>query len=1316
MTTFHGIVFALPGGCALSDFRARRALAALQSVQPHVEAVSGRFVHFVHAERELTDVETERLASLLVYGDPAADVRADAAFMVVPRLGTISPWASKATDIVKNCGIGGVLRVERGTVFSLAFSDGYVPSAEELETLASKLHDRMTESVVGSDFTGEDLFVDLEGRPMATVPLMEEGRAALERANLDMGLAMSEDEIDYLADAFGAMKRNPTDVELMMFAQANSEHCRHKIFNARWTLDGTEREETLFGMIRKTHKTSPQGTITAYADNAAIFEGGTATRLYPRPGEAGDLFGRVFERRDEVVHTVFKVETHNHPTAISPFPGASTGSGGEIRDEGATGRGARPKAGLTGFTTSALHLPEAPQRWENDGDAAHGEKTDAVYGAPSRIATPLSIMTEGPLGGAAFNNEFGRPNILGYFRTFEANIDGVRYGYHKPIMLAGGIGSIRDDQTKKTVPPVGSLLVVLGGPGMRIGLGGGAASSMTTGSNSEALDFDSVQRGNPEMERRAQEVIDRCWAMGAENPILAIHDVGAGGLSNAMPELADLSGKGASFDLTKVPVEESGMSPLEVWCNESQERYVIALDPAKLDVFTAFCERERAPFAVIGTITEEAHLKLARAAGETDAVDMPMEVLLGKAPRMHRDVRHEEKNLPEFDETGIDIEKSAYDVMRHPTVASKSFLITIGDRTVGGLVARDQFVGPWQVPVADCAVTTLGFETNRGEAMAMGERTPLAVIDSAAASRMAVGEALTNMCAADVELPLVKLSANWMAACGAPGEDARLFDAVKAASDFCCALGISIPVGKDSLSMKTAWKDGDDAKSVTSPVSLIVSAAAPVGDAALTLTPELKREPGSVLVFVDLGFGRNRMGGSILAQVEQRFGNTAPDCEDPAALARFVGAVRKLVASGCVLSYHDRSDGGLFATAAEMTFASRLGVRLTLDSLLEAKGATVTNVLFNEELGALLQVRADRADEVVATMRAEGLASCSHFIGEVTDTDAIEIVRAGEVVARFPRAELQKAWTEVSHAIARGRDNPACADHEAARVEDATDTGLFAKTTFDVNEDVAAPMIASGARPKLAVLREEGVNSQNEMAAAFTRAGFEAHDVHMTDLLSGRVDLADFKGLACAGGFSYGDVLGAGGGWAKTILHNDRLVEMFSTFFRRNDTFGLGICNGCQMMSRLRDLIPGAEAWPDFVRNTSEQFEARLVNVEILESPSIFFAGMAGSVMPIVNSHGEGRVRFLRPEDATLVRAAARFVDSTGAATEAYPMNPNGSAGGLTSVTTTDGRFTIMMPHPERSHRALQLSWHPDAWTDVSGWMRMFRNARVWVG
>lgn len=1309
MSTCNGMVFELNGARALSDFRAARVLAALQRVSSNIEAVSGRFVHFVHASRELTKAEEERLASLLTYGDAAEDVRADLAFMVVPRLGTISPWASKATDIVKNCGIEGVLRVERGTVYSLALKAPL--TEEEAAQAAGVLHDRMTESVVARDFPAENLFVELEGRPMATVALVEEGRPALERANVEMGLALSPDEIDYLTDAFTKIGRNPTDVELMMFAQANSEHCRHKIFNARWTVDGEEREETLFGMIRRTHKMAPQGTITAYADNAAIFEGAEVTRLYPRPG-SGNEFGRVFERKDEMTHTVFKVETHNHPTAISPFPGASTGSGGEIRDEGATGRGARPKAGLCGFTTSNLNLPELPQGFENDSDTVTGEKTDAKYGAPSRIATPLSIMTEGPLGGAAFNNEFGRPNILGYFRTFEANIGGTRYGYHKPIMLAGGIGNIRDDQTKKDVPPAGSLLIVLGGPGMRIGLGGGAASSMTTGSNSEALDFDSVQRGNPEMERRAQEVIDRCWSMGDENPIIAIHDVGAGGLSNAMPELADLSGKGATFDLSKVPVEESGMSPLEIWCNESQERYVIALDAAKIDIFRDFCERERCPFAVLGTITEEADLKLTRPE-ETPAVDMPMEVLLGKAPRMHRDVAHVETKLSAFKSEGLDLAKAVTDVLRHPTVGSKSFLITIGDRSVGGLVSRDQMVGPWQVPVADCGVTTLGFETNRGEAMSMGERTPIAVIDAAAASRMAVGEALTNIAAADVKLPEVKLSLNWMAACGAKGEDAKLFDAVKGASDFCVALGISVPVGKDSLSMRTAWEDNGEKKSVTSPVSLIASAAAPVGDVTLTLTPELRKIP-SVLVLADLGCGRARMGGSILAQVAQRFGDTAPDCEDPAMLARFMGALRTLVNEGAVVAYHDRADGGLAATASEMMFASRLGVKLDLTSL--TKDADVFAALFNEELGGLMQVPAEKAARVAEVMREAGLASVCHFVGEVVDDDALTISANGAELARLDRADLQKAWTEVSWQIARGRDNPACADSEFARIERKEDTGLFAKTTFDVNEDVAAPMILTGVRPKIAILREQGVNSQTEMAAAFTRAGFDAYDVHMTDLLTGRADLAEFTGLACCGGFSYGDVLGAGGGWAKTILHNDRMVEMFRTFFNREDTFGLGICNGCQMMSHLRDLIPGASHWPEFVRNTSEQFEARLVNVEVLESPSIFFAGMAGSVMPVVNSHGEGRVQFLRPEDAALVKAAARFVDPCGNPTEVYPYNPNGSKGGLTSVTTEDGRFTIMMPHPERSHRAQQLSWHPAEWTNASGWMRMFRNARKWVG
>ena len=1315
MTTTNGIVFELNGPEALSEFRANRLLKALQKECADVEAVSSRFVHFVHAAEDLDEAAKCRLDSLLDYGAPEKAVRADLQFLVVPRLGTISPWASKASDIVRNCGIREVLRVERGTLYSIALKPGVVLDEAAKSRLAAALHDRMTESVVPADFPAENLFVELAGKPMATVPLMAEGRKALEEANVTMGLALSEDEIDYLAENFARLERDPTDVELMMFAQANSEHCRHKIFNARWTLDGEDREETLFGMIRRTHKMAPQCTITAYADNAAIFEGAEVTRLYPRPSET-DVFGRVFERRKEPVHTVFKVETHNHPTAISPFPGASTGSGGEIRDEGATGRGARPKAGLTGFTTSALHLADAAQVWENDGDATKGEKADAAYGAPSRLATPLSIMTEGPLGGAAFNNEFGRPNLLGYFRTFEANIGGVRYGYHKPIMLAGGIGAIRDDQTKKLEPPVGSLLVVLGGPGMRIGLGGGAASSMTSGANSEALDFDSVQRGNPEMERRAQEVIDRCWAMGEENPILAIHDVGAGGLSNAMPELADLSGQGARFDLSKVPVEETGMSPLEIWCNESQERYVLAVDPAKMDRFKAFCERERCPYAVIGEITAEKDLKLERP-GETNAVDMPMDVLLGKTPRTHRVAEHLEQQLAPFSEEGLDLEKVAYDVIRHPAVANKSFLITIGDRSVGGLVARDQMIGPWQVPVADCAVTTLGFETTKGEAMAMGERTPVAVINSAAASRLAIGEALTNIAAADVALPKVKLSANWMAACGAPGEDAKLFDAVKAASDFCVALGISIPVGKDSLSMRTSWEDAGEKKTVTSPVSLIVSAAAPVADARLTLTPELKTaKEGSVLVYVDLGEGRNRMGGSILAQVSQRFGNEAPDVNDPALLARFVLALRKLELAGCVLAYHDKGDGGLFATLAEMNFASRIGIRASLDSLLKEKNATVLNALFNEELGAVLQVRADRVEEVVAQMRAEGLAHCTHFIGETIEADELRFEHEGKAIAAFPRVKLQEAWSEVSHEIARGRDNPACADQEFARIADASDTGLFAKTPYDVDEDVAAPFIASGARPKMCVLREEGVNSQTEMAAAFTRAGFDVYDVHMTDLLEGRADLAEFKGLAAAGGFSYGDVLGAGGGWAKTILNNDRLVEMFRTFFERGDTFGLGICNGCQMMSHLRGLIPGASHWPQFLRNRSEQFEARLVNVEVLESPSIFFAGMAGAVLPIVNSHGEGRVEFLRPEDAALAKAAARYVDSQGRPTEVYPMNPNGSAGGLTSFTSDDGRFTIMMPHPERSHRAVQLSWHPDAWGDVSGWMRMFRNARRWVG
>lgn len=1307
MTTTTGIVFELEGAEALSLFRRNRAVEAIRRSVPAVEDIEAHFVHFVHAERELAADEMQRLANLLEYGDKAGAAYSSHAFMVVPRLGTISPWASKATDIVKNCGISAVLRVERGTVFSVKASAEL--SDADIEAVQACLHDRMTESVVPVDFDPKNLFTELQAREMEVVDLLGLGRGALEDANVSLGLALSSDEIDYLVENFTKLGRNPTDVELMMFAQANSEHCRHKIFNAKWTIDGKEQDDTLFGMIRKTHAAHPEGTITAYADNAAIFEGSKVARLYPRPTK-DDPFGSTFVREEELTHTVFKVETHNHPTAISPFPGASTGAGGEIRDEGATGRGARPKAGLTGFTTSHLRLENLPEAWEGDKDVVTGEGENASYGAPSRISTPKAIMTDGPLGGAAFNNEFGRPNLLGYFRTFEANVAGTRYGYHKPIMLAGGIGNIRDDQTKKLVPPVGSLLVVLGGPGMRIGLGGGAASSMTTGSNTESLDFDSVQRGNPEMERRVQEVIDRCWASGEDNPILAIHDVGAGGLSNAMPELADLSEKGAVFDLSKVPLEETGMSPREIWCNESQERYVLAIDPAKKDVFDAFCRRERAPYAVLGVITEEKDLVLNRP-GQTPAVDMPMDVLLGKTPRMHRNVKHEEAAFAPFTSEGLDLRDAVHSVLRHPTVASKSFLITIGDRTVGGLVSRDQMVGPWQVPVADCAVTALGFETTTGEAMAMGERTPLAVLDSARASRMAIGEAVMNLAAADIHMQGIKLSANWMAACGAAGEDARLFDAVKAASDACVALGISIPVGKDSLSMKTTWNDGE-AKSVTSPVSLIVSAASRVGDIRRTWTPELKNEP-SVLVLVD--FGKNRMGGSILAQVSQRFGSEAPDMDDPLMIGRFVEALSALREKDAVLAYHDRSDGGLAATVSEMMFASRLGVELSLDALI-GEGCGAFDVLFNEELGAVLQIKADCVDFVMKVMREAGLSSCCSFIGEVTSDDALKIQHQGEALAIFSRAELQESWSRVSREIAVDRDNPKCVESEFARISSAEDKGLFVKTTFDVEENIAAPFINTGVKPRMAVLREEGVNSQTEMAAAFVRAGFEVADVHMTDLLTGRYDLTEFKGIAAAGGFSYGDVLGAGGGWAKTILQNDRLKDLFEAFFNREDTFGIGICNGCQMMSHLRDIIPGASHWPQFLRNESEQFEARLCQVEVLPSPSILLRGMEGTMMPIVCSHGEGRVKFRSEEDAAKALAAVRFVDSAMRPTEVYPLNPNGSKGGLTGFTNEDGRFLIMMPHPERSHLATQLSWRPREWNIRSGWLRIFENARRWVG
>jgi phosphoribosylformylglycinamidine synthase len=1353
-----------PGASALSDFRQTRLLETLTRIDPNITGVRGQYLHFINSQTPLAADDSAKIEALMHYGDPFAEAKERGGaetFLVVPRFGTVSPWASKATDIAHHCGLTQVRRIERGVEYTVTLKSGLLGGKKALsdqarEAVVAALHDRMTESVAPSRDHAMHLFDELPAKPLQTVDVLGHGRGALEAANAELGLALAEDEIDYLVDAFTKLGRNPTDVELMMFAQANSEHCRHKIFNAEWTIDGEKQDISLFNMIRNTEKLNPQGTIVAYSDNSAIMAGGVAERWFPRkPGQtdgAAEL-SEHYGRHTELTHTLMKVETHNHPTAISPFPGAATGAGGEIRDEGATGRGARPKAGLAGFTVSNLDLPDAREAWENARDAVqpvgHRNPADAqeVYGRPDRIASPLQIMIDGPLGGAAFNNEFGRPNLGGYFRAYEQNVAGVVRGYHKPIMIAGGIGNISDQHTHKHDLPEGSLLIQIGGPGMRIGMGGGAASSMATGTNTAQLDFDSVQRGNPEIERRAQEVINACWQLGAKNPILSIHDVGAGGLSNAFPEVVDGAGKGAIFELRKIQLEESGLSPREIWSNEAQERYVLAIAPADLAEFQAICERERCPFAVIGTATNERQLKLVdteeKADNEHQPVDMPMEVLLGKAPRMHRDVKHVETTLLPVDVTGVNLSEVAVSVLRHPTVASKSFLITIGDRSVGGTTARDQMVGPWQVPVADVAITTMDYAGFRGEAMTMAERTPLAVINAPASGRMAVGEAVTNIAAAPIaSLDKLKLSANWMAACGSPGEDAALFDTVKAIGmELCPALGISIPVGKDSLSMRTKWEDQGVAKEVVAPVSLIISAFAPVEDVRGHLTPQLRRadEAGdSVLIAIDLGRGKHRLGGSILAQVTQQVGDTTPDVDDPEDLKRFFAAIQALNSDGKLLAYHDRSDGGLWATVCEMAFAGHVGVSLNVDMLTldpnhefdygDAKDwAKQTSgrredrtirALFNEELGAVIQVRAQDRDAVLAALREHGLSACSHVVGRINERDTIEIYRDAKKIYEAPRTELHRAWSEVSWRISRLRDNPACADAEYDMLLDAADPGITPQLSFNPVEDVAAPFIGKGARPRVAILREQGVNSHLETAYAFDRAGFDAYDVHMSDLLAGRATLADFTGAVACGGFSYGDVLGAGEGWAKTIRFNAQLADMFAAFFGRKDTFALGICNGCQMMSSLASMIPGAEAWPKFTRNKSEKFEARFSLVEVQQSPSLFFTGMEGSRIPVAVAHGEGFADFSQQGDASKAAVAMRFVDHRGQATEQYPFNPNGSPDGITSVTTPDGRFTVLMPHTERVHRTVQMSWHPEGWSanDGSPWLRVFQNARRWLG
>ncbi|WP_420554930.1 phosphoribosylformylglycinamidine synthase [Neptuniibacter marinus] len=1300
-------MLALRGAPALSAFRHEKLLSGIQSKVPAVTGLYAEFMHFFDQSQALSENQQQVLERILRYGPKAeAQDPSGKLFLVVPRPGTISPWSSKATDIAHNCGLTSVKRLERGIAYYVSTSSDL--SDTDFDLVKSELFDRMVEAVLSSIDDAASLFIEEAPKPLTVVDILSGGRDALVTANAELGLALADDEIDYLVDSFIELKRNPTDVELMMFAQANSEHCRHKIFNASWDIDGEAQDKSLFAMIRNTNELGGDNVLSAYKDNAAVMAGSKAGRFFPTPE------GKEYAYNQEDIQILMKVETHNHPTAIAPHSGAATGSGGEIRDEGATGKGSKPKAGLTGFTVSDLNIPGFEQPWESK------------YGKPDRIVTPLDIMLEGPIGGAAFNNEFGRPALTGYFRTFEQKVNGAAgeevRGYHKPIMIAGGLGNIRDSHVEKGEIPVGAKLICLGGPAMQIGLGGGAASSMSSGTSSADLDFASVQRDNPELERRCQEVIDQCWQQGDENPIAFIHDVGAGGLSNAFPELVKDGNRGGKFGLRNINNDEPGMSPLAIWCNEAQERYVMAVAPTDLARFEAICQRERCPYAIVGEATEEMHLTLGDTHFENNPVDLPMNVLFGKPPKMHRSVERVEYQVPDFDASAIDLKEAAERVMKLPSVASKSFLITIGDRSITGQVARDQMVGPWQVPVADCAVTTASFDTYAGEAMAMGERTPLALVDSPASGRMSIGETVTNMAAARIgELKDIKLSANWMCAAGHPGEDEKLYDTVKAVGmELCPALGMTIPVGKDSMSMRTVWNDEGEDKSVTAPMSLVITGFAPVLDVRKTLTPQLRTDKGETdLILLDLGEGQNRIGLSALAQVYNEVGQKVPDVEQPELLVAFFAAIQELSEQGLLLAYHDRSDGGLFATVAEMAFAGRTGLDINLD-MLAAEKSELAAALFSEELGAVVQVKRDDLDVVLTELNAAGLGDVTQVIGSLNLDDELRFHFDEEEIYSERRIQLQHWWAETSYKIQSLRDNSECAQQEFDSINDKENPGLHTSLTFDQNEDVAAPFINTGTRPQMAIIREQGVNGQIEMAAAFDKAGFAAIDVHMSDILSGRVALDQFKGLVACGGFSYGDVLGAGEGWAKSILFNERAREQFQTFFAREDTFSLGICNGCQMLSNLHELIPGSDLWPHFVRNVSEQFEARVAMVEVQESDSIFLQGMAGSRMPIAIAHGEGRAEFKDANHLAGLQSsnavALRYVDNYGQQTEAYPANPNGSPAGITGVTTTDGRVTIMMPHPERVFRTVTNSWAPDEWAEDGAWMRMFRNARVWVG
>jgi phosphoribosylformylglycinamidine synthase len=1295
----------LRGAPALSAFRLDKLAQKLSAIHPEIKLLHTEFVHFADLATPLSTEREDILKKLLEYGPTiseeghVAQGSSSVLRLVVPRPGTISPWSSKATDIVHNCGLQEVNRIERGLAYQLALPAQL--DAQQEQAVLALLHDRMTESVFVELEQAAAMFEHAEPAPMTSVDVLGGGRAALELADRSLGLALAEDEMDYLVESFTRLGRNPNDVELMMFAQANSEHCRHKIFNASWSIDGEEQELSLFKMIRNTNEQGGENVLSAYSDNAAVVAGPVAGRFYPDPESCEYGFS------EENIHLLMKVETHNHPTAIAPFPGAGTGSGGEIRDEGAVGRGSKPKVGLTGFSVSNLNIPGYKQPWEND------------YGKPGRIVSALDIMLEGPIGGAAFNNEFGRPNLCGYFRSFELQAPGVGggevRGYHKPIMIAGGYGNVRDEHVQKGEYRPGAKLIALGGPAMLIGLGGGAASSMASGQSAEDLDFASVQRQNPEIERRCQEVIDRCWQLGHDNPIAFIHDVGAGGLSNAFPELVKDGNRGGKFELRNVPNDEPGMSPLEIWCNESQERYVMAVEPENLARFEAICERERCPYAVVGEATEEMHLQLTDSEFGNAPVDLPMSILFGKAPRMYREITRQQIQQSPLS-LGLTVGEAAERVLQLPTVASKNFLITIGDRTVTGMVARDQMVGPWQVPVADCAVTTVSYDSMAGEAMAMGERTPLALLDGPASGRMAVAEAITNIAAASIaDMRDIKLSANWMCAAGYGAEDEALYDTVRAVGmEFCPQLGITIPVGKDSMSMRTTWQDRGEDKSVTAPMSLIVSAFSPVTDARLSVTPQLRADAAASLVLIDLGRGANRLGGSALAQTCGQLGDVVPDITS-ADLKNFFTLVQEHLQAGKLLAYHDRSDGGLLVTLAEMAFAGHCGLEVDLATL---PGEDIAR-LFSEEAGAVLQV--GNGDLAALQQRAQqlGLGDCTHVIGAANPGAALVLRDGDREILSGDRASVQRLWARTSFEIQSLRDNPDCAREEFERIGKDAD-GLSAQLSFDPAEDIAAPYIATGARPQIAVLREQGVNGHVEMAAAFHRAGFAPFDVHMSDILSGKRGLTDFKGLVACGGFSYGDVLGAGEGWAKSILFNEGVREEFSRFFERDDSFTLGVCNGCQMVSTLKDLIPGAGHWPRFVRNRSEQFEARLALVQVQESPSVLLSGMAGSHLPIAVAHGEGRAEFA--SDAALAdcegsgTVAMRYVEGDLSVAELYPANPNGSPNGITGLTSLDGRATIMMPHPERVFRTVQYSWAPQDWGEDGGWLRLFRNARTWLG